>query len=163
MGKRYYGEIWDPYQERCNDCEHFYCTCDKEKKKQKVEHIVKVEVKPPKERHGKVVCNSICGNLLLNNQTSNLEIWKQRARTDAIVNISVFNNTRSTGSIRVLVTRTGRSPVEFTVPPGNTNSASVDHVDSITVSQVGDGITEGKFCLDFCFVIFDEKDKGKEN
>lgn len=100
-----------------------------------------------------VVCNSTCGNLLLSDQILNLEIWKERIGKDATVTISVFNSAMNTASIRVLVMRNVGSPVEFTVPPGNTLSATVDNAESISVFRLGAGRTEGKFCLEVCFPV----------
>ncbi|HDR4563111.1 hypothetical protein COE58_03530 [Bacillus cereus] len=101
------------------------------------------------------VCHKLCGNLLLNDQVSSLEIWKKRINASVIVSISVFNSTLSTGSIWILMGQNDKDRVEFTVPVGNTLSATVDHIDSITVFQINKGRIEGNFCLDICCLPFD--------
>jgi hypothetical protein len=73
---------------------------------------------------------------------------------DATITISVFNSAMSTASVRVLVIRNEGSPVEFSVPPGNTLSATVDDAKSIIVLRIGIGRIEGKFCLEVCFPVF---------
>jgi hypothetical protein len=90
----------------------------------------------------------------LSDQVPNLEIWRERIGKEPTVTISVFNSSMSTASIRVLVIRNVGSPVEFTVPPGNTLSATVENAESISVFRIGTGGTEGKFCLDVCFPVF---------
>ncbi|WP_420490089.1 S-Ena type endospore appendage [Neobacillus drentensis] len=105
----------------------------------------------PEKDISKIVCNNICGNLLLSDQDSKLEIWRKSNVQDATVTIAVFNSAMNTSSIKVIVRRTGGSPVKFTVPPGNTLSATVEDAKSISVLRRGSGITEGKFCLDVCF------------
>ncbi|PEA16768.1 hypothetical protein COK06_27320 [Bacillus cereus] len=121
---------------KCKDCNHKKPT--KESKKTAVP-----------------VCHKLCGNLLLNDQVSNLEIWKEKINAQVIVSISVFNSTLSTGSIRILVNQNDKNSIEFIVPVGNTLSATVDHVDSITVFQINEGRIEGTFCLDIFFLISD--------
>ncbi|MGW6252241.1 S-Ena type endospore appendage [Peribacillus butanolivorans] len=111
-----------------------------------------------------IVCNSTCGNLLLTDQVPSLEIWKARIAMDATVTISVFNSAMSTASVRVLVIRNAGSPVEFSVPSGNTLSATVDAAESIIVFRIDTGRTEGKYFLEVCFpVICDDKRKQKKD
>ncbi|WP_375091274.1 S-Ena type endospore appendage (plasmid) [Peribacillus sp. RS7] len=96
----------------------------------------------------------------MSDQVPNLEIWRERMVKDPTVTISVFNSTMSIASIRVLVIRNEGSPIGFTVPPGNTLSATVDDAVSISVFRVGTGRIEGEFCLEVCFPIFyDDKRK----
>ncbi|MFE5428163.1 S-Ena type endospore appendage [Peribacillus simplex] len=159
-------------QKKCSDCKHTKCRCKHEKcrvcghKKCKciVEKKIKVKVNIPTEMSGPIVCNSTCGNLLLTDQVQSLEIWKARISMDATVTISVFNSAMSTASVRVLVIRNDESPVEFSVPSGNTLSATVDAAESIIVFRIGTGRTEGKYFLDVCFpVICDDKRKHKKD
>ncbi|WP_311625249.1 S-Ena type endospore appendage [Peribacillus simplex] len=113
---------------------------------------------------GPIVCNSTCGNLLLTDQVPSLKIWKARISMDATVTISVFNSAMSTASVRVLVNRNDESPVEFSVPSGNTLSATVDAAESIIVFGIDTGRTEGKYYLEVCFpVICDDKRKQKKD
>jgi hypothetical protein len=108
----------------------------------------------------KIVCNSTCGNLSLTDQFSILEIWKERIVNHNTITISVSNYAINTALIGVLVNRNETSPVDFTVPPGNTLSATVEDAESINVFRIGAGITEGKFDLKVCFpVSFNEKHK----
>ncbi|QWI25680.1 hypothetical protein EXW34_31415 (plasmid) [Bacillus mycoides] len=100
-----------------------------------------------------VVCNKICGNILLNNQVLNLEIWKEEIIGEATVSVSVFNSAISSSSIEVIVIRNIGSPVELVIPPGNTLSTTVNNVRSVIVSHEDIGIIEGKYCLDVCFAI----------
>ncbi|MGG3573428.1 S-Ena type endospore appendage [Bacillus gobiensis] len=110
-----------------------------------------------------IVCNSICGNLLLNDQFPSLEVWKERILKSATVTICVFNSNINTALIRVLVIQNEGGPVELTVPPGNTLSATVDDAESIIVSRIGVGRTEGKFNLEVCFPFFcNDKHKYKK-
>jgi hypothetical protein len=101
-----------------------------------------------------IICNDICGNLLLSDEIQSLEIWKNIPRLDAILTISVFNNDMSTTLIRVLMNDNEERPVEFTVPPGNTLSVTVENIESIRAIRVGNGLTRGKFCLKVCTPVF---------
>lgn len=98
-----------------------------------------------------VVHNRLGGNILLNDSVTNLEIWKEEIEIKATVTISVFNSSMSTSFIDVTVIRNSKCPVEFTVPPGNTLSATVQNAKSIMVSKECLGILEGKYCLEVCF------------
>ncbi|HDR4948337.1 TPA: hypothetical protein QCR51_004926 [Bacillus cereus] len=100
-----------------------------------------------------VICNKICGNILLNNQVMNLEIWKEEIPGKATVTVSVFNSAMSSSSIEVTVIRNTGSSVELVIPPGNTLSTTVNNVGSIIVAHEDIGIIEGKYCLDVCFAI----------
>lgn len=159
-------------QKKCSDCKHSKCRCKHEKCKVcghkkckcKVEKKIKVKVNVPTEMSGPIVCNSTCGNLLLTDQVPSLEIWKARIAMDATVTISVFNSAMSTASVSVLVIRNDGSPVEFSVPSGNTLSATVDAAESIIVFRVDTGRTEGKYFLEVCFpVICDDQRKHKKD
>ncbi len=145
-------------QETCDSCGDNKCKCKKKCDKQKCK--VKVKKKKEKKKPSKTVVSSkICGNILFRDEVTIQEIWQNQIRTKSIVDVSVFNSARSLGEIFVIVNRKGKNPVSFTVPPGNTNSVSVDQVESITVNRMGEGIIEGRFCLDAHFVIIDGKDK----
>lgn len=100
------------------------------------------------------VCHTLYGNLLLNDQVPDLQIWKERMKGKTIVSITVYNSTLSIGSILVLINRNNNSPVEFMVPPGNTFSETIDHVNSIAVFQTNEGRTEGKYCINVCFLFY---------
>ena len=110
----------------------------------------------PDQEISEMVCNNICGNLLLNDQVSKLEIWRKSIEPEATVTISVFNSARNSAAIQVIVIRTVGNPVNFTVPPGNTISATIDDAESIRVARIGLGLTEGKFCLDVCYPVFSD-------
>ncbi|WP_230933885.1 S-Ena type endospore appendage [Priestia sp. TSO9] len=100
-----------------------------------------------------VVCNEICGNLLLDDSIPNLEIWRKKIVENFIINISVFNSAINVSSIRVLINDNKENRTEFTVPPGNTMSIMLDNVESIEVIRIGKGKAEGKYCLGLCFQI----------
>jgi Protein of unknown function (DUF3992) len=119
----------------------------------------------PKYDMCKIVCNNICGNLLLDDSVPNLEIWNQNTVENVIATISVFNSAMNVASIRVLINDNEGSSAEFTVPPGNTLSKTIGHVESIMVMRIGNGKTEGKFCLELCFPILciDNKEQDKQN
>ncbi|NRG44246.1 hypothetical protein HRF87_05645 [Bacillus sp. CRN 9] len=104
--------------------------------------------------HCEIVCNSTCGNLLLTDQHSSLEVWKEKIDKKATVTISVSNYDINTALICVLVLRHDECPVEFIVPPGNTLSATVDDTKSTIICRAGEGRTEGKFYLEVCFPVF---------
>ncbi|WP_449537648.1 S-Ena type endospore appendage [Ferdinandcohnia sp. Marseille-Q9671] len=95
-------------------------------------------------------CGTICGNLQLNNQVPTLDIWEVWHEKDATVFLSIYNSVNSTSTINVLAIRKDQTSLEFTVPPGNTSSGTVDHADIIRVSRVGQGNIEGRYCLDVC-------------
>ncbi len=101
----------------------------------------------------KVVCNNASGNLLLSDEVPQLEIWRAINVQNPTITISTFNSSHNTSSIRVTVNLNIGNPVEFTVPPGNTLSSTVDNAQSIHVFRIGTGKTEGKFCLDVCFMV----------
>ncbi len=108
----------------------------------------------PDQEISEMVCNNICGNLLLSDQVSKLEIWRKGIEPNATVTIAVFNSARNSAAIQVIVTRTIGNPFKFTVPPGNTISTTIDDTESIRVARIGSGLTEGKFCLDVCYPVF---------
>jgi hypothetical protein len=147
-----YGQRYYHPPKNCNNKSWFddkYLGCDK-----KPDHCPPKPEPEPKREECEIVCNNTCGNLLLSDQIPSLEIWKEQIMKNPTVTISVFNSSNSTASIRVVVTRNAESPVEFTVPPGNTLSATVDDAKSISVFRIGSGRTEGKYCLDVCFPVF---------
>lgn len=100
-----------------------------------------------------VVCNEVCGNLLLDDSMPNLEIWRKKIVENFIIIISVFNSAINISSIRVLINDNKENRTEFTVPPGNTMSIMLDNVESIAVIRIGNGRTEGNYCLGLCFPI----------
>ncbi len=100
-----------------------------------------------------VVNHGFSGNILLNDSVTTLEIWKEEMIRKATVTIAVSNISINSPFIKVTITRNVGSPVEFTVPLGNTLSATVDNAKSITVSREGVGIVEGKYCLEVSFVV----------
>lgn len=99
------------------------------------------------------VCNRFCGSILLNDSVAALEIWKEEIERKATVTISVFNSSISTSFIDVTIIRKCECPVEFTVPLGNTLSATVENANSIIISKECDGILEGRYCLEVCFTV----------
>ena len=101
-----------------------------------------------------IVCHDLCGNILLSNQVQNLEIWQERIQKSATVTISVFNNAVSHSSIHIVIHTNTSECVDFTVPPGNTLSATVEDAKSVVIYRVGEGIVNGKFCIDACFPVF---------
>ncbi|WP_108672082.1 S-Ena type endospore appendage [Peribacillus acanthi] len=106
------------------------------------------------------ICNNICGNILLSDQVSELEIWKEKTDKEAFISITVFNCTHSSETLRVIVIRNEGMPVELNVPPGNTVSATVDNVKSVKVVSFCNGRVDGKYCLDVCLK---KKDKHKDD
>ncbi|MFD9628968.1 S-Ena type endospore appendage [Peribacillus muralis] len=112
---------------------------------------VKVKVN---ESKWTIVCNNLCGNILLSDQVPDLEVWRERMSIDVALTTSVFNSALSTASILVRIVRKEGSPVEFSIPPGNTLSATVDDAQSIIVFKEGIGGIEGKFSLEVCFPVF---------
>jgi len=98
-----------------------------------------------------IVQNSLRGNILLNDSIKNLEIWREKICEKPTVTVSVFNSSISTSFIKVTIKRCIKCPVEFTVPPGNTLSATVENANSIMISKECPGILEGKYCLEVCF------------
>ncbi|OJD74830.1 S-Ena type endospore appendage [Bacillus paramycoides] len=98
-----------------------------------------------------VICNEICGNILLNDHVATLEIWKGKISEKTTITISLFNSSTNNGSIRVMVTENTRGPTEFTVPPGNTVSATVNDAKSVIIFREGTSILKGTFCLKVCF------------
>ncbi|MFL0574954.1 S-Ena type endospore appendage [Priestia megaterium] len=97
------------------------------------------------------VHNRLCGNILLNDSVATLEIWKEEIEKKATVTISVFNSSMSTSFIDVTIIRNCKCPVEFTVPPGNTLSATVENAKSITVAREDAGIADGQYNLEVYF------------
>lgn len=130
-----------------------------------IKHDKDCDDHPHKKRDfDNIVCKEICGNLLLNDAVPILEIWKEGLGESVSLTISVFNSSSSTASIQVIVFRNGDNPIEFTVPPGNTLSATVNEATSITVIRVGVGETVGEYCLEVCFPFVSEgKHKNKKH
>ncbi|MBU4643199.1 S-Ena type endospore appendage [Bacillus toyonensis] len=106
---------------------------------------------PPCPPVCEVICNEICGNILLDDHFSTLEIWKGKISEPTTITISVFNSSTSHASIKVTVISNMGNPVELTVPPGNTLSATVNDANSITIFREGTSILKGEFCLKVCF------------
>lgn len=103
-----------------------------------------------------IICNKLCGNLFLDHDMKNLEIWKKQLNEKAIVSVSVFNSAASTTFLRVTINRLGLSPVVFKVPRGNTLSATVEGATTITVDCEKEGVAEGTYCLEICFPFRDK-------
>ncbi|MGB8000548.1 MAG: S-Ena type endospore appendage [Anaerobacillus sp.] len=101
-----------------------------------------------------IVCHELCGNILLSDQVQSLEIWKEKIEKSATVTISVFNNAVSNASIQIVIYTKTSECVDFTVPPGNTLSATVEDAKSIMVYRLGEGTVFGKYCIDACFPVF---------
>jgi len=108
---------------------------------------------PPTSPIGNFICNKVCGNIFLNNQVSNLEIWKEEIPKKATITISVFNSNLSTSSIKITIVKNNKNPVELIIPSGNTSSATIDDAKSIIASQEIIGNIEGKYCLEICFEV----------
>ncbi|MFS0865518.1 S-Ena type endospore appendage [Fredinandcohnia sp. 179-A 10B2 NHS] len=119
------------------------------KEKNKDKHIT-VEVKLLKDKEDSVLCSEICGNVSLNEQVSSLDIWEEYVETNTTLFVSVFNQPNSSSNVRVLVNRKDSSSLEFTVPPGNTGSGTVDNAELVQVFRIGEGFVEGRYCLDVC-------------
>ncbi|MDN4866217.1 S-Ena type endospore appendage [Priestia megaterium] len=100
-----------------------------------------------------IVQNSLSGNISLNNSIKNLEVWKEEICEKSTVTLSVFNSSISTSFIKVTINRYIKCPIEFTVPPGNTLSATVENAKSIMISKECTGILEGRYCLEVSFVV----------
>ncbi|MFL0499073.1 S-Ena type endospore appendage [Priestia megaterium] len=98
-----------------------------------------------------IIQNSLRGNILLNDSIKALEIWKEEICEKSTVTISVFNSSISNSFIKVIINRYIKCPVELTVPPGNTLSATVENAKSIMISKECPGILEGNYCLEVCF------------
>ncbi|MEH7402440.1 S-Ena type endospore appendage [Gottfriedia acidiceleris] len=103
-----------------------------------------------------IICTKLCGNLFLDQDVHYLEIWKKELNVKTIVTVSVFNSATSTTFLRVTVYRFGQSSIVFKVPRGNTLSATVEGVTTISVAREEDGVTEGTFCLEICFPFSDK-------
>lgn len=126
----------------------------KQKSKQKSYSVARSCPEPrPTLKHPvyDAVHNRLGGNILLNDPVTTLEIWKEKIKKKATVTISVFNSSISTSFIEVTIIRSCEYPVEFTVPPGNTLSATADNAKSITVSREGAGIADGRYNLEVYF------------
>ncbi|WP_374148921.1 S-Ena type endospore appendage [Priestia megaterium] len=98
-----------------------------------------------------IVQNSLSGNILLNDSIKSLEIWREEICGKSTVTLSVFNSSISTSFIKVTINRYIKCPIEFTVPPGNTLSATVENAKSIMISKECTGILEGRYCLEISF------------
>jgi selenophosphate synthase len=96
--------------------------------------------------------HEIWRNILLKNSLRKLKIWQEKIQREATITITVFNSSKSTSSIKVIVTRNIGEPVDFTASLRNTLSATIEDAKTITVmckSAVTD-ICEGEFCLEVC-------------
>lgn len=140
---------------------HKKCDCDSKKREKKT--LPPQKLKPPVPTPSpdrdcctpcneiEIICSKLCGNIFLNQDVNNLEIWKKQLNKKVIVSVSVFNSTLSTAFIRVTVFRLGQSSVVFKVPRGNTLSATVEDATTISVFREEEGVAEGTFCLEVCF------------
>lgn len=129
---------------KCIECGQKKCCC-------KINHKININVEDMESNHKHIVCQNICGNIFLHEDTPSLEIWQKRTSKDVTATISVFNHKISMNSILVLVNQIDGGPFDFTVPPGNTVSVLVEDVESIILFRTDNGKNEGKFCIDLCF------------
>ncbi|MGG0288624.1 S-Ena type endospore appendage [Peribacillus butanolivorans] len=104
-----------------------------------------------------IVCTKTCGNIHLNHDVRDLNIWKKGLDEKTIVTASFFNSSSSSVSLRVVVIRMGKIPVVLNIPKGNSLSATVEDVVSIIVSHEGEGTVDGTYCLEICFPFRDKK------
>ncbi|WP_454040614.1 S-Ena type endospore appendage [Cytobacillus horneckiae] len=121
----------------CDRCRKIECICHKPK---------------PEKEEKKSKCHKVCGNILLNDRTSIVEIWNNRSSFDTIVTASIFNSAASTSSIKVVFFLCNGDTAEIIVPVGNTISTSIEEVCFIQVSRVDGSKVDGRFCLDICFL-----------
>ncbi|MFE0625316.1 S-Ena type endospore appendage [Priestia aryabhattai] len=107
----------------------------------------------PKSRVYNIIQNSLSGHISLNNSIKNLEVWREEIYGKSTVTLSVFNSSISSSFIKVIINRYSKCPIELTVPPGNTLSATVEDTKSIMISkECAASVVEGKYCLEISFV-----------
>ena len=85
------------------------------------------------------------------------KVWrfgKRAIEKSATVTISVFNNAVSNAFIQIVIHTKASECVDFTVPPGNTLSATVEDAKSIMVYRLGEGSVNGKFVSMLVFQCF---------
>ncbi|MEH7669288.1 S-Ena type endospore appendage [Bacillus sp. JJ689] len=105
----------------------------------------------PKEKQ-KLVCNEICGNFLLNDNPTFLEVWEKRIEQPVTATVTVFNSLQSS-LIEVCVQQSMSKSILFIVPPGNSISKTIEDTQSVTIRLLEPGSASGKFCLDIHFAI----------
>ncbi|HDR7375602.1 hypothetical protein COM38_19470 [Bacillus toyonensis] len=105
----------------------------------------------PKEEQ-KLVCNEICGNFLLSDNITFLEVWEKRIVQPVTATVTVFNSIQSS-FIKVNVQQDIGNPILFTIPPGNSISKTIENVKAVTILLTESGCANGKFCLDINFTI----------
>ncbi|MGE6379768.1 S-Ena type endospore appendage [Peribacillus muralis] len=134
------------------------CKCEKKKKKKKKKtRSPEKSCFPIPNCDKKIFCTDICGNIHLDQDVHDLEIWKKELNEKTMVTVSVFNSAWSISSLQVFVVRMEGSPVVLNIPKGNTLSATIEDVISIFVVREEGGRVEGKFCLEICFPFRDKK------
>ncbi|HDR7448178.1 TPA: hypothetical protein QCX35_004316, partial [Bacillus toyonensis] len=105
----------------------------------------------PKEKQ-KLVCNEICGNFLLNDNPTFLEVWEKRIEQPVTATVTVFNSLQGS-LIEVSVQQSMSKSILFIVPPGNSISKTIEDTQSVTIRLLEPGSASGKFCLDIHFAI----------
>ncbi|OOR26945.1 MULTISPECIES: S-Ena type endospore appendage [Bacillus cereus group] len=105
----------------------------------------------PKEKQ-KLVCNEICGNFLLNDNPTFLEVWEKRIEQPVTATVTIFNSLQSS-LIEVSVQQSMSKSILFIVPPGNSISKTIEDTQSVTIRLLEPGSASGKFCLDINFTI----------
>ncbi|MGV6975106.1 hypothetical protein COL24_23375 [Bacillus toyonensis] len=105
----------------------------------------------PKEKQ-KLVCNEICGNFLLNDNPTFLEVWEKRIEQPITATVTVFNSLQGS-LIEVSVQQSMSKSILFIVPPGNSISKTIEDTQSVTIRLLEPGSASGKFCLDIHFAI----------
>lgn len=99
----------------------------------------------------KLVCNDVCGNILLNDQVLISKIWIKEFLGEVIVTASIFNSATSDAPMKVTIIQGNNNSIVYNVPIGNTLSLTVDNTDTIIVSKSGEGTIHGTYCLKLCF------------
>ncbi|QWG39118.1 DUF3992 domain-containing protein [Bacillus mycoides] len=106
--------------------------------------------KPQEER--KIVCNDICGNFLLSDNITFLEVWEKRIDQPVTATVTIFNSIQSS-LIEVNVQQNTGNSILFTIPPGNSISKTIEDIKVVTILLTEPGSASGKFCLDINFTI----------
>ncbi|EOO23304.1 hypothetical protein IIU_07059 [Bacillus cereus VD133] len=110
-----------------------------------------------------LTCTDVCGNILLNNQISELKIWKKTFCSKGTITITIFNSSISTNPIKVLAIEENNELHDFFVPSGNTLSRTIDDIKTVIVSSNCKGIVQGTFCLEVCHFIQNKQENKKHN
>ncbi|MDA1782674.1 DUF3992 domain-containing protein [Bacillus cereus] len=105
----------------------------------------------PKEEQ-KLVCNDICGNFLLSDNITLLEVWGKKINQPVTATVTIFNSLQSSLIEADVRQNTGNS-ILFTVPPGNSISKTIEDIKAVTIGLTESGSANGKFCLDIVFTI----------